>query len=515
MAVSLVRVDQIHKPDSFDDSLSASAIANSESNDVDYADHNNARLSQIKRIIHGGVAGNWHDDVTTLGSGADPDASLLALVNRLRLQDKLILKYRLNITDVTVPAAQNWVVFTAAGELPDKNIAIANTVQGAVCSQLGGAVGSHSLIENSGLTAVRPKNLVQVFDGSTGDEIVSDGRRVFALLQVGAAATDNVPFQTSGNDQGQLSFVRINATADDLEAVPVADIQGKVINYAFSNRDDLADMPEEAFRGELDTAQGVQGAVSLDQAYNGGYFMEVDGTDVDIRLADAKSWVFRKGSGGVTLLTISRNDAGTDEIDIGGNVDLFDCNAADNDFAEGMTVDSAGQAINIGKTALGVIDSTSIETRATTGDNIWSSVAGDAKYRTVRETTALPMDDATAGAISALPGGPHASVSAAILHAISTGGIGLYFKTFTAGSNYNQGVNIPGATLDLSTFTIDANTPANTDAFVFLNGRLLYGGNVSVKNDVYVGDTPASGDIKVDFPKGIKTGDVILTIGLQ
>ena len=50
---------------------------------------------------------------------------------------------------------------------------------------------------------------------------------------------------------------------------------------------------------------------------------------------------------------------------------------------------------------------------------------------------------------------------------------------------------------------------------LFLNGRLLYGGNPTTKNDVYEGDTPANGDIKVDFPKGVKTGDIFISIGLQ
>ena len=144
-----------------------------------------------------------------------------------------------------------------------------------------------------------------------------------------------------------------------------------------------------------------------------------------------------------------------------------------------------------------------------------SSVNANVQFRTVRETSVLPLDDASAGAISGLTGGPHASVSAAIAHAIASGGADLAFKTFVSGSNYAQGVNIPAATLDLTAYSLDANTPANVDAFVFLNGRLLYGGNVTVKNDVYAGTVPANGDIMVDFPKGIKSGDIILTIGLQ
>ena len=517
MTVSLQRLDQLHKPDTYDDTRNAASIAGAEGADVDFADHNNAMLSQLKRIMHASTAGNWFDDPENIGAQASPynDGSLKALADRLPLELKLVLKHRLNLGDITVPAAQNWVALSGAAQLPDKPIAITNTTQGAVVSQLGGAIGAHSLIENTGLNALRPKNLIHIFDGDTGDPISSGGRRVYGLLQVGNLATNGNAFATSGNDQPQISFVRNNATNDDLEAVPVADIQNAKINYAFSNRDDLADCPEESFRGELDTAQGIQGGVSLDEAYNGGTFMEVDGSDVDIRLADTKSWVVRKGSGGNILWHIKRDDGGTAWCQIGSDVDLFDVDAADSNFAEGATFDSAGQSINVGKTALGVIDSTTIETRATTGDNTMASVSGDAKFRTVRETTALPLDDATAGPISALAGGPHASISAAILHAINSGGVDLTLNIFVAGSNYAQGVNIPGATFDLTAYTLDMNTPANTDLLLFLNGRLLYGGNGTTKNDVYAGDTPASGDIKVDFTKGIKTGDVIISVGLQ
>ena len=514
MTVSLQRIDQIHKPDTFDDTRNAASIAGSEASDVDFADHTNARLSQIKRIIYGNTAGNWHDDPATIGPAGHPDISLYNLGQRSRLEDKLVLKNRLNLGDITVPGSQNWVALTGAAQLPDKVIAILNTTRGAVVAQLGGAIGAHSLVENSGLNAVRPKNLLNIFDGDTGDAISSGGRRVYGLLQVGNLATDGNAFATSGNDQPQISFVRVNATNDDLEAVPVADIENAKINYTFSNRDDLDSCPEESFRGDLDTAQGVAGGVSLDEAYNGGTFMEVDGSDVDIRLADTTSWVFRAGAGGNILWQVTRDDGGTTQIQVGSTVDVFNNDAADSNFAEGMSLDTAGQPINLGKTGLGIIDSATLEMRSTTGDVLLNG-ADDVSFQTVRETSPLPFDDATAGPISGVGTGSHASIAAAIQEAFESGGVDLAVNVFIAGSNYAQGANIPGATFDLTSYTLDMNTPGNTDMFLFLNGRLLYGGNGTTKNDVYAGDTPASGDIKVDFAKGIKSGDVLISIGLQ
>lgn len=512
MTLSLQRIDQLHPPDTFDDTLNAAGVAGIEGSAVDYADFVGGVLSQFKRIIHGVTVGNWNDDIETVHGG---DATLLALFGRTDPDAKFILGHRLNLNDVTVPASQNWVTLTGTGK-PDKNIAISNANEGAVVAQLGGAIGSHSLIENSGSNNLRPKNFCLVFDGASGAALLSSGRQVYGLLQVGSTATDGNAFGDAGADQGQLSFVRANATFDDLEAVPVADIENKIFVYSFTERATLGNAPEEFFRGDIDNADPGAGTTqTLDNAYNGGSFIEVDATDLDWRFADGRGITMRKGAAGVILFQVQRNDGGVDLVQVGANVDLFDVNAADSDFLQGATFDSGGQSINVGKTALGVIDSTSIETRATTGNNEVSAPAGDVQFETVRETTALPLDDVTAGPISALSGGPYASVAAAISAALTTAGLQLSLNVFVSGSNFNQDVNVPGASLDLTVFDIDANTPANVDAFVFLNGRLLLGGNGTTNNDVYAGTTPANGDLKFDFPKGIKTGDVIITIGLQ
>lgn len=249
MAPSLQRLDQIHKPDDYNDQLTGAVVAASEAAALDYADHNNAILSQLKRILRGEAAGNWYDDPAGV--------SLLELAARAKLEDKNILTYRLQLTDLDVPTGQNWVVLDAAGNLPAANIAIAGTQQGAVSAQLAGAVGAHSLEALAGLDAVHPKNLCQVFDASSGAILQSGNRDVFALLQVGASATDGNPFATGGADQGQLSFVRANSIYTNLEAVPVADIEGQAVVYGYSTRDDLVDTPEESFRGDLATGGGL------------------------------------------------------------------------------------------------------------------------------------------------------------------------------------------------------------------------------------------------------------------
>jgi hypothetical protein len=62
---SLVRAKQIKKPDGFDDTKTASEIANTEANADNLDDTLDAVFSQFKRIMHGDDAGNWYDDPKT------------------------------------------------------------------------------------------------------------------------------------------------------------------------------------------------------------------------------------------------------------------------------------------------------------------------------------------------------------------------------------------------------------------------------------------------------------------
>jgi hypothetical protein len=509
MTVTLQRLSQVRKTDDFTDNLSGTDVAAIEGTAVDSEDFLTGQLSQFKRIIHGDDSGNWFDNIMSVHGG---NASLKALYNRGTLEGKNILTYLMVLNDLTVTALQNWMELTGLFK-PGKNIAYGASAKGAVCAKLAGAIGSHSLTESSGSDALHPKNLVQCFDGDTGDAILSAGRKVHGLLQVGTTATDGNAFADSGADQGQISFVRPNATFDDLEACPVGDIAGKKVVYAYTQRDSLKDTTETEFRGDLDAIDPSGVTVSLDSAYDGGEFMTVDASDVDIRLADTKSWVFRKGSGGAVMVKILRTDAGTaDEVLIDSAVDKFTVKAAVNSFWEGITADDNGQDINIGVTT-GQIDSATLELEATTGDlNLKGAL--DVNFTTDLETGGIDLDDATAGKISTLFSQSFASISAAIKYAGEHGGADMSFKVFTAGTNYAQGDNIPAAVQDLTAYPIDANTPAGVQQLVFLNGRLLFGGNGTTKNDVYAGTTPASGDVKVDFAKGIKTGDVIISVVL-
>lgn len=401
-------------------------------------------------------------------------------------------------------AGANAIVLSAAGsEAPSRNVATVSTTVGAVCAELSGSLGFHSLEEVAGVNTLNPENLAIVMDATTGDPITSSERQVYALLQVENGATDGAAFDDAGN-QGQLSFVRPNATYDDLEACPVADIAGKSINYAFADRAALSDWAPSDWRRSSVLVDLASAAVSvtMDVAYNGGSTVTVDDTNVDFQLTDTKHFYVSDSAGAVRILDVHAEAAGDElEITAAGGITI---NSGD---VAGGTNKATWNGVEIGGAAGQV---------ATLSGDLVLDGADDITFTTVRETTPLPLDDATTGAISALPGGPHASVAAAIQYAIESGATVSVGVTVLA-SNYAQDANIPGGAggLDISAgagHSIDMNTPSGVDTFIFWNGKLAYGGNDSTNNDLYAGTDPSAGDIKVDFPGGARAGDVFIAV---
>ena len=72
-----------------------------------------------------------------------------------------------------------------------------------------------------------PARVVEVVDGASRDPLTSAGRRIYALLQGESGLADGDTILTTTPDRVQVSFVRANAAGDDLEACPVAGIQGR------------------------------------------------------------------------------------------------------------------------------------------------------------------------------------------------------------------------------------------------------------------------------------------------
>lgn len=490
MGLTRIRQDHIWSENAaIDDTL---APADHDANAVDLKDTVDYLASQLADMLG---ETNWTDA---------PDLSISTMAAKTWLDDKKALRDYLHLQDISVPAAQNWVVLSATGsETPTRPIAKVGTTSGAVAAELAGDVGSHALTEVAGSNALNPENLCMVFDGSTGDPIKSSERQVYALLQCENGATDGGAWTDSTN-QGQLSFVRPNATYDDLEACPVADIASTSINYVYADRETLSLWAASDFRRSsvlLDlAAPGV--SVTMDVAYDGGSQVDVDDSNVDFRLTDTKHFYISDVAGAARILDVHAEAAG-DEIDINapGGIDVS---------AGDLTMSSSKATIN------GVEVGGAAGQVATLSGDLVLDGADDITFTTVRETTPLPLDDTTNGPISGLTGGPFTSISDAIAYAIESG-TSLSIGVTVLASNYAQDANIPGGAggLDISSgngHSIDMNTPSGVDTIVFLNGRLLYGGNDTTQNDAYAGTDPSAGDIKVDFPRGVKSGDVFIAI---
>lgn len=459
-----------------------------------------------------------------------------------------------------------------------KTKAVATTVKGLVTAQATTFGSAHNLDELAGDTTITPRNLVGIVDSATGDPVLdSSGKRVWGLLQHESGATDDAVFTDVTPERAMVSFVVTNGTHDDLVAVAVADIENKEINLEYVRRNDLASRTPQDWlhRSAFVDLPSASANVTLNNAIdNQGVTPATQATDIDVRIDDDVAWAFQDSSGARDLLLLAPAAAG-DELEV--NVDTLDINvgaAGTVDIDNGATVDSGGTPINLGVTAgqidsgaaalklastgatvevegVGVtldglagaggpvtIDGTMLDADFADDSNLIVAASDAAKktltiaarnsgagagelylesdddivFETAQQTTALPLDDATAGPISGLTGGPHASISAAIKYAIDNS-VDLTTKRFIIPSNAAKDANVAGATLDLTTYDIDW-AGGSPDLFLFLQGRLLDGADAIDEGDAYPGDTPASGDLKFSFPKGVKSGYVLLSIGL-
>jgi len=512
---TLQRKNFIRKADTFDDTLSAASIAGIEGAATDDEDFQEGVLSQINRMIG---ATNWHDGVA---DGASDPRSLKSLTDDIYFKKQLV--WRSILTDITVTAAQNWeVLVVASSETPSQTAAVgAVSTDGAVVAFHAGSFDTASLDEVAGINAIRPKNLVLVRDSTTLDKVLSSGREVYGLMQSEIATNPHTFDDTT--QRVQISFVREVAAGDDLEACPVGDIAGLTINYQYPIRLQAKDLNEQdtLFYDYVDPTAGGS-TPNLTQVYTAGNTMSISNGEGDfiMNLTDNTTEVDVQ-SGGSSVFQVQRDGSANIDVIIGGtgtvqDLDVNTTNAPD--FSAGIKVATGTQDVNIGTTA-GQIDSTTMVARATTGNAslisdsssvVVSAASGEVQFTDQRDT-ALELTDATAGAIASLPGGPHASISAAIAYAIASAD--LEVARLVLGSAYAQDVNVPGGGwIDLSSRSIDMETLATVDTLIFLNGSLLNGGNGTTNNDVYVGDTAANGDLKFDFSKGVKTGDVLLAV---
>lgn len=515
MARTFLRQDtQIRNSDLYDDTLTVGVTL--ETGQTEIEGDLNALRTQAKHALWADGAGNWYDDVNT-PSTLDPGAKrgILDLNTDLHeLERKRVLVSVSNLNDVTVPALQNWVVLSAA-QLPSNLIAAVGAVstRGTVVASIAGSFDAFSLSEVSGSTAISPKNFVEIFDASTRDPILSSSRQIYGLLQ-SENATDGFTITDTTPDRVQISFVRINAAGDDLEAVPAADIAGMSINYANVERKALDDLNEQDFlRGAImdipssttvtrQVAYDNQGTTPVELTTNATLDLNSAGIFWDIRdLANADLFKITEGSTG-----------GTTTVLFGTDVDVLDVNAVVNDFRTGLKAATGSTEIDVGVTA-GTIETTGADDLRVFGAGELYLDDGNQTGSTWAQTAGIKLSDTTAEWNLFETHFGEVSLLNAINQAFQANARGQkVYANVTSSTNANVDVGgvTGGANLDAQLPNLSGGSFL-TDYDVFLNGNLLRpGADSSANNDYYPGTSLTNGQLKFEFK--VKQNDVLCVI---
>ena len=502
MARSFIKQDtQISNSYVYDDTLAAGVTLETGATSLE-ADLNGLR-SQVQRIIG---ETNWYDALAGRSiSTLDTDLT--------DLEGKKVLCRSQILTDVAVPATQNYVVLSVAGsEAPTQVAAVALTQDGAVVAQSalnGAGFAANELIEIAGASAIQPKNRVVVREATTGDPILSGGKQVYGLLQYESTGADGAAFDdVSAGARVKISFVRENASADDLEAVPVADIENLSVNYAYTFRSNLDAIPEDCFlpfSGFVDQTASVD--VTLDNAIDNQSGAATLTQNIDVQIADNFSWAFTDPSGAVDILRVDALAAG-DEVEVNGALDVN----GDATVSGGITADDDGTPIQIGVNA-GVIESGAGNDLTVLGAQELFLDDGNQTGSTWAQTGGIKLSETTAewdafesafGEVSLL-----AAITAANGAAARVRGQAIVQANVAADADVSQ----TAGNLDVNLHDYSGVTFL-TDVDVYLNGQLLRNGaNAAANEDVYPGTTPADGELRFEFAlKGTGANPDVITM---
>jgi hypothetical protein len=516
---NFIRQDtQARQSDLYDDTLAAGSTL--ESAPINLEDDLNAIRSQAKRFIWADSAGNWYDDVPTVNG---KKRAILGLNTGLdALEEKMTPCPTQVLTDIAIGAGVNFKILVVASSQAPSVVGSSNaTTEGAIVALSAFSddpdFGQHELVEVPGPNAILPQNLVTVRDATTGQILQSAGRDIYALLQAESTFTDGNAFNdVATEDRVKLSFVRLNAGLDDLEACPVADIENKTINYQYVRRVKFSNADLNCMLGRgifLDQAGLVD--VTLDRAIDNQSGPATQAQNIEVRISDGFDWAFQDPSGAADILRIAAAGGGDSVAMNVTDLDVNNTNTAD--FSNGAAFDTSGTAINVGATA-GQIDSAgalSILTAA--GGILRLDAAGELRFDDGYRASStwvqdhIPLADTAAEWTAFKASFGEVSLMNAITQAYSSSVFQIGNARVT--TNVNADVNVTGAG---GTPNIDVQLPDYSGASSFVNQVRVYvngirnrpGADASANHDVYPGTTPANGDLKFEYK--LKTGDEII-----
>jgi hypothetical protein len=519
MGRTFIRQDiQVRQSATYTDNI-APTLANYETNPTNIEEDLN-NLRSVAHYLLKLQSGNWYDTITVPSTFEGGAARAVDGINQdlHDLERKRVLVTSINLNDIAVPVAQNFVVL-ALGELPSNTTAAIGSVTtlGTVAAN-NATFGSHNLAEVTGATAISPKNLNVVIDATTRDPILSGGRVIYALFQT-ESSTDGSTMSGTTPNRAQLSFVRINAAGDDLEAVPVVDIQSKSVNYSSVTRKALEDLTEQDFLKGAEVDVPSSATVTRQVAYDNQGTTPVElitNATLDLNSAGIV-WSIRDLANAALLSITEGSGAGASTVTIAADTDVFDVNAASNDFLQGIVVDSGGTSIDIGAASAGVVTSAGLLTLASTGANLKLQSAAqlvltDQWQSGSTYSTDLVLADASSEWSSFETNFGEVSLINALNQAFTKGArkpkVYANVTTNTISGTDVGGV-AGGANLDAQLPDMSGGTFL-TDYDVYVNGELMRPAAAAGTNDYYPGTSLANGQLKFDF--NLRQGDVICVV---
>ena len=411
------------------------------------------------------------------------------------------------------------LVILAAGEIPSVTTAAVGAVTTLGLPVIDAAIfGVAELGEVSGGSPIRPKSLWQVVDSDTRDPLQdSDARKIYALAQT-EIDTDGHTINDS-DQQIQLSFVRLVDEGNDLELVDPDKINsgaGFSVNFHATERTFMLNLNEEDFlRGaRLDDAPSAltvdrqavydnQGTTPVDQTTNA--ILDLEGAGLYWEIRDDLE---------ATLVRITEGSAGgTSTWLIGSDVDNYDNNAQDNDFAQGAAFGTSGTEIAVNETAGVISRAANLIIRASGSGELylddsnqpgsWAQTDGIKLSETATEWS--DWETAFGGEVSIMN-----AVVQAMLNAQDPT---LTWHEVTADAAANVDVSGPSGANNLEVDLPDLDTGTFTaNHWLFYNGRLMRpGADLNADYDYYPG-TSLTPDADIRFEEKIKDGDVIAAV---
>jgi hypothetical protein len=524
MARTFIRQsDQIAGSDTYNDNVDASHDVTWQSV-TDLEQDLNYLRTQVNRIlnVNGSAAdsvgaGNWYNSVATPSSFSIDNVAKKRGVTTLNsdlheLERKRVLTSFISLADVPVPDGQNYVVL-AADKLPSSNtiarsVAVGDTQHtGSVAANV--TIGSHSLNEVAGATAISPKNLVSLVSGSNRDPILSGSNVIYGLFQTEVADTTGGYLDGISN-RAQISFVTVNAAGDDLEACAPAAIAGYTINFINPVRKALKDLSEQDFLRGAEIDVPSTSASSRKNTYdNQGATAFTISSNATLDLGAGYAWeIGDKDS--ASLFKITEGATGdTSTVLIDSAVQTFQVKADVNTFDKGITVDEQGTDIKLGVNA-GVIETLAGNDLKLLGGREMFFDDGNQATSTWTEANGIKLSDEALEWTTFSGSFGEVSLLKAIYQSKRRD------KVYaTVESNVAANTAVSGSRAGFTGHNLSAVLPQmasgsfTTDYDVYLNGQLLQGGATNVTdNDYYKDADPHT----LRFEFGLKQGDVICVV---